>query len=202
MSVNELLTGMAKSIRSMLGITGTMSLEEMAGHIDEESQNIKDAFQALTALGVPVPTYPNSTNLLEAVQNIGDSEFVVETGEFSTSSSTYTVQHGLNSKPIFIMLVHESGYTSNCTKDMVLMAVGINGLGVYSVSFDYTSDSYSQLRYGYYKSTNAYNPSSPISQISDTSVRFGYANIGYLKPGAGETYQYAICGFKPKEAST
>lgn len=57
------LTGIADMIRSLLGLTGTMTTDQMQTNLTTEQANIAAALAALTEKGVEVPTGANSNAL-------------------------------------------------------------------------------------------------------------------------------------------
>ena len=57
------LTGIADKIRPLLGLTGTMTPEQMQTNLTTEQANIAAALAALTEKGVEVPTGSNSNAL-------------------------------------------------------------------------------------------------------------------------------------------
>ena len=70
MSVNSKMTAIADKIRTLLGLTGTMGLDEMAAHLGTEQSNVTAALAAIAGKGVTVPEGSNSDSLAALIAAI------------------------------------------------------------------------------------------------------------------------------------
>ena len=70
MSVNSKMTAIADQIRALLGLTGTMGLDEMATHLGTEQSNVTAALAAIAGKGVTVPDGSNSDSLASLIAAI------------------------------------------------------------------------------------------------------------------------------------
>lgn len=70
MSVNSKMTAIADKIRTLLGLTGTMGLDEMAAHLGTEQSNVTAALAAIAGKGVTVPDGSNSDSLAALIESI------------------------------------------------------------------------------------------------------------------------------------
>ena len=70
MSVNSKMTAIADKIRTLLGLTGTMGLDEMAAHLGTEQSNVTAALAAIAGKGVTVPNGSNSNSLASLIAAI------------------------------------------------------------------------------------------------------------------------------------
>lgn len=70
MSVNSKMTAIADQIRALLGLTGTMGLDEMATHLGTEQSNVTAALAAIADKGVTVPDGSNSDSLAALIAAI------------------------------------------------------------------------------------------------------------------------------------
>lgn len=70
MSVNSKMTAIADQIRALLGLTGTMGLDEMATHLGTEQSNVTAALAAIADKGVTVPDGSNSDSLAALIESI------------------------------------------------------------------------------------------------------------------------------------
>lgn len=111
----ETLTGIADKIRPLLGLTGTMTPEQMQTNLDTEASNITAALAALTEKGVEVPEGANSNALagLIAAIEAGGSCDMYTLVTFEEETLSYTVNHNLGSIPShFAAIIVDSGETT------------------------------------------------------------------------------------------
>lgn len=95
MIVYEKMTAIADGIRSLLGITNTMGLDEMAENLKTESANIESAYAAVNSKGGTVPDSKISGNLADAISSIALGISIQrKSGSFTTRSGRATVDCG------------------------------------------------------------------------------------------------------------
>ena len=99
MSVNSKMTAIADKIRSLLGITGTMGLDEMATNLGTEQTNVEGAFTAIGDKGGTVPTAKVSGNLASAVASIPEGVTVQKKTGTVTTSYAGTASANVGFKP-------------------------------------------------------------------------------------------------------
>lgn len=94
------LTGIADKIRPLLGLTGTMTPEQMQTNLTTEQANITAALAALAEKGVEVPAGANSNALAGLIAAIEAGGGNVAYGSFVIpdypGAHTHTIETGLN----------------------------------------------------------------------------------------------------------
>lgn len=94
----ETLTGIADKIRPLLGLTGTMTPEQMQTHLTTEQANITAALAALVEKGVTVPDGSNSDALAGLIAAIeaggGSGGLFYETKKIGDLSLLDVIQFG------------------------------------------------------------------------------------------------------------
>ncbi len=96
------LTGIADKIRPLLGLTGTMTPEQMQTNLTTEQANITAALAALTEKGVEVPEGANSNalaGLIAAIEAGGGAKISTGTFTGAGNADALTVQHNLGETP-------------------------------------------------------------------------------------------------------
>lgn len=128
----ETLTGIADKIRPLLGLTGTMTLEQMQTHLTTEQANITAALAAIAKKGVSVPAYANS-NALAALIGAIESSLLVESGtitllEDRSASSNEPLDLGYSTEDRFPVLIAINGSpnTTYSVKNIITL-YGFNG---------------------------------------------------------------------------
>lgn len=121
----ETLTGIADKIRPLLGLTGTMTPEQMQTNLTTEQANITAALAALAEKGVEVPEGANSNALAGLIA-------AIEAGGGNFNSGTYTpgetvdktirFTHSLGEIPSLIVFFRES-YTTSDTKNEAVVVL-------------------------------------------------------------------------------
>ena len=102
MSVNSKMTAIADKIRTLLGLTGTMGLDEMAAHLGTEQSNVTAALAAIAGKGVTVPDGSNSNSLASLIAGIeAGGGAKIATGSFTPTADCnyYEITHNLGEKP-------------------------------------------------------------------------------------------------------
>lgn len=96
MSVNSKMTAIADKIRSLLGISGDMTLDAMATNLETEHTNVANAFTAVGNKGGTVPTTMISGYLAAAINSIPAGATVLRAeGDFNTGDNgTVTINCG------------------------------------------------------------------------------------------------------------
>lgn len=122
------LTGIADKIRPLLGLTGTMTPEQMQTNLTTEQANVAAALAALTEKGVEVPTGANSNALAGLIAAIEAGGGDVAFGSFTISgypgTYTHTIETGLSkSLRYFAVWRVQNTYRSNMYSDVVFMGV-------------------------------------------------------------------------------
>lgn len=96
----ETLTGIADKIRPLLGLTGTMTPEQMQTNLTTEQANIAAALAALAEKGVEVPEGANSNALAGLIAAIESGGAKVASGTVTpANNNSITIEHGLGEKP-------------------------------------------------------------------------------------------------------
>lgn len=85
MSVNSKMKAIADQIRSLLGISGDMGLDEMATNLVTEQINVVNAFASVGNKGGTVPDSKVSANLVAAIESIPTGVTVQKTSGFFTT---------------------------------------------------------------------------------------------------------------------
>lgn len=172
MSVNSKMTAIADQIRTLLGLTGTMGLDEMAAHLGTEQSNVTAALAAIADKGVTVPDGSNSDSLaalIAAIEAGGGGEII--TGSFiANSSGIVNVEHNLGKKPSFVFIYFEPTPLETCKKYEIVTMLSLpsdelsgntyddaNGYFGYIISFNvgtktkfWDADSYNVTSAGVY----------------------------------------------------
>ena len=119
MSVNSKMTTIADKIRTLLGLSGTMSLDAMATNLEIEKTNIANAFTAVSNKGGTVPSSQVSGGLATAINSIPTNTGVAvrtASGTISPSNGNATVtckdSSGATFKPDAIKFSY-SGYNAS-----------------------------------------------------------------------------------------
>lgn len=95
MSVNSKMKAIADPIRSLLGISGDMGLDEMATNLVTEQINVVNAFASVGNKGGTVPDSKVSANLVAAIESIPTGVTVKKTSEnFTTKNGRATIDLG------------------------------------------------------------------------------------------------------------
>lgn len=96
----ETLTGIADKIRPLLGLTGTMTPEQMQTNLTTEQSNITAALAALAEKGVEVPEGANSNALAGLIAAIEAGGGGMKMGIITPTESTQTmtIEHGYGSQ--------------------------------------------------------------------------------------------------------
>lgn len=112
------LTGIADKIRPLLGLTGTMTPEQMQTNLTTEQANITAALAALAEKGVEVPEGANSNALagliaaIEAGGGAATGTITLANDGFLTSFCSQKVTHNLGRIPVGFLVLN-TAYNNN-----------------------------------------------------------------------------------------
>ena len=101
------LTGIADKIRPLLGLTGTMTPEQMQTNLTTEQANITAALAALAEKGVDVPAGSNSNALAGLIAAIEAGGGSVSIGDvtLAESGNSIELEHNLGAIPNKAVLI-------------------------------------------------------------------------------------------------
>lgn len=143
---SETLTGIADKIRPLLGLTGTMTPEQMQTNLTTEQANIAAALAALTEKGVEVPEGANSNALagLIAAIEAGGGWFRFGKKTFASAILSTTLDFRFpvgndNGPPeIFVIVKEVSGTNKDSTSNSFFCGIAapdfLPGVYVYCVT--------------------------------------------------------------------
>ncbi len=135
------LTGIADKIRSLLGLTGTMTTDQMQTNLTTEQANIAAALDALSEKGVEVPAGANSNALAGLIAGlevgggakVADGTYTLATQ--TAASSVISIPHGLGEKPDFAAVFFDPGTSfTSLSASVIVCYVIIQGKFRYRVS--------------------------------------------------------------------
>lgn len=113
MSVNSKMTAIADKIRTIMGVSGNMGLDDMANNLGTVQADILSAFTAVGNKGGNVPSANVIGNLLSAIDSIPDgAEIVVGTYTVASKvsgSSTTQLKHNVGFIPRIFIMYRNSG---------------------------------------------------------------------------------------------
>lgn len=188
---NTTLTGIADAIRPLLGLTGTMTPEQMQTNLTTEQANIAAALGALAEKGVEVPEGANSNalaGLIAAIEAGGDISYTTgtitpEETIVPTSSARYYIEHNLGTKPTLFILMRTGYVTEKTANDYILIVATKKQ----KMQFFRTSTGYSGSLRRADELDGGDNSSGTIGSCSSTKLGVG----GYQQQlTAGHTYTW------------
>lgn len=132
------LTGIADKIRPLLGLTGTMTPEQMQTNLTTEQANITAALAALAKKGVEVPAGANSNALAGLIAAIEAGGGKIEKGVYipaedvalsSNREELHKIELNLSFNPMIFCMFYNIPYNSsvkNKLNAMILINAGYN----------------------------------------------------------------------------
>lgn len=174
------LTGIADKIRSLLGLTGTMTTDQMQTNLTTEQANITAALAALTEKGVEVPEGANSNALAGLIAAI-ESGVKVVTGSWAAAAnaSQITIEHNLGVIPVFGAILKtgniKTSYGSEYSRFIGMIDTGDNApSSIYFLSSG--------------MSMNITGIRSAYKNLTESSISYDGTFV------AGENYEYIFVG--------
>ena len=215
------LTGIADMIRSLLGLTGTMTTDQMQTNLPTEQANIAAALAALTEKGVEVPTGANSNALAGLIAAIeaggGPSDhmgYPVVTGEITFSSdvsSAYDLifaegnrlrvktTSGFMNRPFFVLVPSSYLTSERGTIKYIVCPVYQAGTSIPTVcafiNASYTDDTSFNSTYMKFESLTWGVTEDSVNNKNGSDRVFTKVTLpcaANFKIGAGVTYRYLV----------
>lgn len=190
MSVKSKMTTIADLIRGLRNVSGTMGLDAMAGHLQDEQAGLASALAALTEKGVTVPAGTKVDDLAALISGIeagggsGDGGGLEITSGIvvpsSTTCGTFNFSHGLGRIPTFFAFFPKTDIDKELVYNQTA-ALGFfhyNGVNI-SVFTDYdslSSKGYSKSIYITDTNLDTFATDRLIKKVDTTTARFNGAN--------------------------
>lgn len=192
MSVNSKMTAIADKIRTLLGLTGTMGLDEMASHLGTEQSNVTAALAAIAGKGVTVPDGSNSDSLASLIAAI-EAGGSIYTGSFTYESDktfpSISIEKFGGKIPEWLMVVNTSE-TSATDK----LRLGFH----HQKSYASSGTNYCiQDSWLVYQTTYIIRKDRSNSTNQNTTVSIS-SGIPSLKCYAGDVYEFVAFGEMPQ----
>ena len=181
--VNEKMTVIADSIRSLLGLTEAMGLDAMATNLGTEQTNIADAFTAVGNKGGTVPESKVSGNLASAIDTILTGATIQrKTGSFTTTSSgAASVDCGFKPDAVFIYASRSSDTSRVYYAGVSFLEYGITSVNTILCgpdnSYPFSTYTFTQSNSGF--SVSAKKLSTSWSESADANRTINYVAVKY-----------------------
>lgn len=194
----ETLTGIADKIRPLLGLTGTMTPEQMQTNLTTEQANITAALAALTEKGVEVPEGANSNALagliaaIESGEGGGFSFDIPPLGFTKGASGSFVLENDTAVDKHII----ETGFLFSQKNPVLIMVFSDDKENVYSASvktfqFGISYDGAPDSSAGYKQTFSALSSTTTtgsysedvwgaLSQANNILVNYGYRSYEIL----------------------